>query len=87
MGNLVVSVEFEEVDRAQRRCTVIADEKLRHDEVSPPIHPPNLEGDVCGVLSAPFAEVLDAFKALTSLGELEDGALGIDLMCDVFVLA
>jgi hypothetical protein len=87
VGDLVVSVEFEEVDRVQRRCAVIADEKFRHDEVAPPVHAPNLESDIGWVLSAPFAEVLDAFKALTSLGELKDGALGIDLMCDVFILA
>jgi hypothetical protein len=86
MDDLVVGVDLDQIDRIHGRSTVIADEELSHYEVPPSVQAPNLEGEVRWVLSAPFAEVLDALIALIPLRELKDGVIGIDLMCDVLVL-
>src|SRR3970040_501235 len=54
--------------------------------MSPSVQPANLEGEFGWILPAPLAEVLDALIALMSLRELKDGVIGVNLMCDVFVL-
>jgi hypothetical protein len=86
VDDLVVRVEFHQVDCVHRRTTVVADEEFGYDQVSPSVEAADLEGEVCWVQTPPLAEVLHTLIALTALWKLEDSIIGIDLMSDVLVL-
>jgi hypothetical protein len=73
-----ITAELVDAHSEVPRAVVVTNLELHDPDITLPSDLPKLEARGGGVVTPPFAEVLNSLKALSGLRELEDGIVVVD---------